>query len=518
MRTARKLKKHGLDRDVVNYCKARAYVSHDGFFRYCVDVLGYKDLYEPFHRPLCRHTVNPKNRYKMIQACRGSFKSSISTIGYATWLIARETTLTGKCDIRILVASEVLALANAFCKSIRSILEYNFLYKELFGEHKGEMRGRNWTDTSLTSRFRANLTEKEPTVSALALDAPRAGFHYDIILADDLETERASATRDQIEKCWDFYRLLHSLLEPTGELVITSTRWHYDDIYSRILKEDIKELGDQNYSVLIKPAELEDGTLTFPPRFTREHLDHLKHRHGSYLYACQYLLDPVPEADRVFKKKWLEYSNPDIWSQPRLRTFIGADFAYTEQRRLDSGEIKHADYSVIITCVVDQNWNYYIKQAFRERCSKLEAIQEMNNKALVVGLQKFDRAQIDDVIVQAGYLERKRPRCEYISYPPQQSKNERIRTSLQPLFEAGKFFLLPGMDWLEEELMDFPRAAYDDGLDALCNVVKISRPPPSEKIKPKFSALAKHIMALHKGRVRHLDGSYEMDADNWKQI
>lgn len=523
MKTARQLKAANADNEVVTYCKARAYVSTDGFYRYCVDILGYKDLYHGFHRPLCDVTTNNSRRYRMIQACRGSFKSSISTYGYATWLVAREFILTGESNIRILIGSEVLALANSFCKACRQILEYNQNYIELFGNHKGEMRGRNWTDTSLTSRFRTITTRKEPTISALALDAPRAGFHYDVIIADDLETERSSASRDQIDKCWDFYRLLHSLLEPTGELILVSTRWHYDDIYSRILKDDEGDATEDRFLTLIMPAELEDGTLTFPTRFTRKHLDHLKKRHGSYLYSGQYLLNPVPEEGRTFKRSWIRDAPQEIWNNPRLRTFVAADFAYTTQARMDTGEIREADFTVVMTVCVDEEWNYYIKKWFRERCSKLGGIKEVykqyyDNKALIIGLQKFDKAQIDDVIVQHGHSEGLRPRCEYISYPSRQSKVDRIKTTLQPLFEAGKVFLLPGMEWFHEELLEFPRSPYDDGLDALCNAVKISKPPPVHRMKQKMSNIAKHIQALHKGRVRKLDGKYEIKNDAWKSI
>ena len=99
-----------------------------------------------------------------------------------------------------------------------------------------------------------------------------------------------------------------------------------------------------------------------------------------------------------------------------------------------------------------------------------------------------------------------------------QSKNERIKTVLQPLFEAGKIFIPPGVDWLEEELFDFPRGAYDDGLDALCNLVKISKPPTKFKVIDKLSGLQKHIRALHKGRSRQLDGSYTDTKDGWKTM
>jgi predicted phage terminase large subunit-like protein len=538
LETAKTLDKKGLDKAVTNYCLARAYTSDDGFYPYLKDILGYGDLYEPFHGPMVQAVTKPthktftptekiglvtghRRRYKMIQACRGSFKSSVCTFGYATWLIAKEYTETGACNIRILIGSEVLDLAKSFVRAARQIMEQEPRWLDLFGDHRGDIKGRRWTDNGLTSRFRTLSRLKEPTISTIALDAPRAGNHYDVIIADDLETERASASREQIEKCWEFYRLMHSLLEPKGEMILVSTRWHYDDIYSRILKANVEDSEEHQYCVFIMPAETDEGKLTFPTRFPRKHLDHLKKRHGSYLYSCQFLLDPVPEEDRTFKRDWIHYVPQEIWSNTRLRSFMGVDFAYTEQRRVETGEVKQADYTVIIVGVVDEYWNYYIKHAFRDRCSKLTGIRHMfnmfyDNQVLKAGLQKFDRAQVDDVIYQYGHQRGKRPRMEYIPYPGTQSKNERIKTTLQPLFEAGKIFLLPGLDWLEEELLDFPRAAYDDGLDALCNLVRVSKPPASFKEKEKLSPIQKHIKALHAGRVRYLSGRYQVNRDAWK--
>jgi phage terminase large subunit-like protein len=538
MEMAKKLDLRGLDKAVTNYCLARAYTCDDGFYPYLVDILGYADLYEPFHGPMAQHTTFPRykrytpdekvplgddrrRRYKMIQACRGSFKSSISTIGYATWLIARETTLTNACNIRILIGSEVLALAKSFVRAIRQIMEHEPRWRELFGNHKGEMRSGRWTDNEITSVFRTISRLKEPTVSTIAIDAPRSGNHYDVIIADDLETERASASREQIEKCWDFYRLLHPLLEPDGEMMLVSTRWHYDDIYNRILKDNENDSEDEQYCVFIMPAQTEDKKLTFPTRFTADHLSHLRKRHGSYLFSCQFLLKPIAEEDQIFKKDWIHYAPQSIWSNTKLRSFIGADFAYTEQRRLETGEVKRADYTVIIGGVVDEYWNYYIKQVFRERCSTLEALHALfkmfyDMGALKAGLQKYDRAQVDESIYQYGYRLGKHPRMEYIPYPSTQSKNDRIKTTLQPLFEAGKIFVLPGLEWLESELLDFPRATYDDGLDALCNLVRVSKPPAKIAEKRKTSAIEKHIRALHKGRLRYLSGRYKVDRDAWK--
>jgi len=511
MQRAKTFQKEKAGREAVNYCLSRAYTSWTtpapAFYYFCHDILGYTDMYPPFHNPICRFAVSPW-RFKMLQACRGSFKSSIATYGYILWRMAQEYIQTGKVNTRYLIACENMTLALKFLQGVKQVCEKNPLFIELFGNHVPEkMDTQRWTDFKLTSKFKDDWRKAEPTVSAIAIDADRTGFHVDEVICDDLETERNSASREQIDGCWQFYRLLHSIREPNhGKMTIVSTRWHYDDIYQRILDRNKKSKPEYQYRTLIKPA-VQGGKLTFPTRYDWDTLDELRNEQGSYIFSCQYLLDPVPEAERKFKAAWIKHSTPQHYTQPRLRTFTGCDFAFTEQSMVDAGEVRKADYTVIFTVDVDEVWNFIFRDWFRKRCSKLEAVEEMfrqcsQHNSLCAALQKYDRSQMKEVIDIYAHDRahpRHMPRIEWIPYPSSQKKQDRIETTLQPLFEAGRVFLMPGMDWFEKELLDFPHAAYDDGADAFCNIVKVSKPPPRTQIKPYDNPILRHIKRLHRG-------------------
>ena len=506
------MEKEGVaSKEVVNYCLARAYVSKVdpavAFYHFCYDVLGYVDMYEEFHMPICELAVDPW-RFKMLQACRGSFKSSIATYGYVLWRIAQEYTLTGVVNRRYLFACENMTLALKFLRNVKQVCEKNMLFIELFGNHIPEKQDtQRWTDYQLTSRFKTDWRKAEPTVAPIAIDADRTGFHVDEVICDDLETERNSAAREQIDNCWKFYRLLHSIREPKhGTMTIVSTRWHYDDIYQRILDRNKSSKKEFKYKTLIKPA-VEDGKLTFPTRYNWDTLDELRQEQGAYIFSCQYLLDPVPESERKFKKSWLKFSTPQHYSQPRLRSFTGADFAFTEQYMIDAGEVRKADYTVIMTALVDEEWNFIFKDWFRERCTKLEGVEELFRQCSMHGslcgaLQKYDRSQMKEVIDIYAHDRTKQhrmPRLEWIAYPSNQRKNDRIETTLQPLFEAGRVFLLPGMDWFIKELLDHPHGAYDDGCDTFCNIVKVAKPPTATKMPLYDSPTLRRIRRLHRG-------------------
>lgn len=507
------LKRVGAEADVIKYTRQRFYLHPEGFYDYLYDIMGFKDLYEPLHRPICefitKSSEKDSNKFKLLLAFRGSFKSSIITIGYSTWRIAKEYLETGKSTIRVLVACEVMALGLKFVRNIKQVLQWNDSYRMLFGSHKGD---RNWTEVNLISQHRGDSIVAEPTVSAVAIDADRTGFHYDLIICDDLEAERSSATKMQIEKVWTFYRLLFSLLDPGKDLIVLGTRWHYADIYARIQEEN---KTSKRFKVMIIPCmDKRTGELAFPTRFDARMLNQLKEQQGNYIFSCQYLLNPVPDENRIFKKAWIKFVDDINLEDKKLNYFISADMAYTEQYRIFSGEAKKADYTVIMTVGIDARMNIYVIKTFRQRCSRLEAIKEMfkqyyDKKACIIALQKWDRVLIDEAIKEYAFEYGKLPLVQYVSYPSKESdKAERIKTNLQPKFESGRVYISRNDLWLKEELLDFPSGTYDDGLDALCNISKVMAPPPdSGGLGKVFTPIQKHIRALQLG-------TFEPDEDN----
>jgi phage terminase large subunit-like protein len=63
--------------------------------------------------------------------------------------------------------------------------------------------------------------------------------HYDIIIGDDLVTDENSDTEGQRKTTHNwFYKTLLPCLEPDGKMWIIGTRWHADDLYGWLEKED----------------------------------------------------------------------------------------------------------------------------------------------------------------------------------------------------------------------------------------------------------------------------------------
>lgn len=91
---------------------------------------------------------------------------------------------------------------------------------------------------------------KEPSIFVSAVDNNRTGMHPDvIIIMDDLVYETTVTTADQRNKTKNHYRFSLSLLERNGLQVVIGTRYHMDDLYDELLK-------NEGFNCIVRPAIL----------------------------------------------------------------------------------------------------------------------------------------------------------------------------------------------------------------------------------------------------------------------
>lgn len=198
------------------------------FLAFVREVLGYVDVREDVHGPIIDILVDTSRRYKMFLLPRGSFKTSLISIGYPLWRLSQDP------DLRILLDSKTLDRARKILSEIKWHIEYNERFKEIYGNWKSIP---GWQEDSITVPFRT-VPLKEASIACGGVDSPQTGGHYDIIIADDLHDETNIKTEATRQKVIFHYKTLHPILEPDGELIIVGTRWHYDDVYSYIMKHE----------------------------------------------------------------------------------------------------------------------------------------------------------------------------------------------------------------------------------------------------------------------------------------
>lgn len=447
-----------------------------------------------FHKELCEFVQHGKKKKKLITVPRGHLKSTLITVGYTLQTVAKDPTK------RILIANATAAMAEAFLGQIKRHLKSNETFREMFGELDAE--ADKWTDSMLRFGSEDAYKTKEANVTAYGLGGNLVSQHYDMIIFDDPHNRDNINTKDQIEKVKLAYKDALDLLEPGGDIIVIGTRWHYDDLYGWL--QDPDNPGARGFSVFNRQAvadaviekqpkgsyKITQGEVLWPEKYSKKTLTHLLNDKGLYEFSCQYQNVPIDEELAVFKRDWFrEYDHTELKTRKMLK-FTAIDPAISLKER--------ADYTAIVTVGMDIWENIYILEIKRGRYSEKQMVDELIftkekwSPVLMaietVAFQKTLQNFIMDETKKRG------ARLPIIEVKPEsnESKEKRIR-SLQPYYMRGNIYhnrSLAQIEYLEDELIRFPKGKNDDIVDALAYAVSISYPP---KNKEKSSSKKRYL-------------------------
>ncbi len=196
-------------------------------------LLGYGEITRHTHQSMVSALESPSKR-KLLCVPRGCFKSSIGCVSFPIWALMRNP------NLRILIDSEVYENSKNFIREIRGKLETP-LVTELFGT----FRSNHWTEGSITIAQRTRVL-KEASVTASGVGANKTGQHYDIIIHDDLNSDKNSNTQEGRQKVIRHYQMNVSILEPDGVMVVIGTRYAADDVIGWIMENECKGLLPSN--------------------------------------------------------------------------------------------------------------------------------------------------------------------------------------------------------------------------------------------------------------------------------
>lgn len=417
---------------------------------------------------------DPSKNFLLLLMPRGTFKSSVVTIGFTLQFLLNDP------DARILIDSETFGKGKAFLSEIKGHLENNDkfreIYKTLYNVYPdAKKRESRWTDNQVDLAARKKFT-KEPNISVAGVDIPKTGMHYDLIIGDDWHSERNVTTKEQIEQVIEHYKLALSLLDPGKPLIVIGTRWDYNDVYQYIL-----DYEQHRFNILIRRAVNPDGSLLFPERLTQGFLDETKQSQGSYIFSCQYMNDPVDNETATFKRSYLQNkkSLEDIKNLP-MNWFMSVDPSY---------EGEYSDYNAITIVGMDFQRNLYVRDIVRKKMNYAELITTifMLYEKAAAGGYPIKRIVLETVATQKSlqYELSNEQRRRGTWLPVQEirsrtkSKEERIR-GLAPFYEFGHIFHIRSahnLDELEYELLHFPKGKHDDIIDSLATILEIASAP-----------------------------------------
>ena len=388
------------------------------------------------------------------------------------------------------IFSHTKTAASGFLVQIKTEFENNKALYKLFPDilyERPEREAPTWTQDAITLKRTTN--PKEATVEAWGLiKGQPIGRHYTLMIYDDVITDEECTSPEMIQKATDAWAQSTNLVSSGRcRCRYIGTRYHLYDTWSEIIKREVA-------IPRIHPAT-DNGKADGNPVFlTQEALDEKK-KQGSYIFSCQQLLNPIAEEDQTFRHEWKRFWHPvqDGWNG--MNVYFVIDPAGTKKR-------KNNDYMTMWAIGLNSDENYYAIDIVRDKLTLKERTDLLFDwhakyRPLNVGYERYsmqtDIEHIQEEMVRRNY------RFEIVELAGNQtSKNDRIRDSLQPLFELGRFYLpfsCPYVDtqgkssdltrvFFEQEYDAFPVLLHDDMLDSLSRI----RDPKLNARFPKLQA------------------------------
>jgi hypothetical protein len=410
-------------------------------------------------------------------------------------------------------------------------------FLELFPEfcltsHQNK-KTHEWVDTldelgtqhEFTVPCRTNTVFAEPTFKISTAKKVKAGGHFDFLFCDDLVNETNIGSTKALDKCYSDFLTLVPLLEPTGYLIVTGTRYFFGDAYEQIIEQSklageaslwhfsirdcwstcCKTCGrpdvfhDRSVNILQPPgfAEYEcpgfvsDGVRAplFPQvktrdgrmfGFTLEILDKIKADVGADLFACQYENNPLAAESQTFTETLI--GGQTIHDTKLIPNYFTASLTFVVGDFADS-TLAERDLSVLYVCRKHQGRLF----VFDCRFGRWGSAELVDNIIRVLmdpdcrpGIMYFEKTlgsgHLNDLIVaRANQLGLPKVPIEWLKAGNRKgSKSLRIG-NIQEALKSKRLILfsgMPGYQQLVDQLVKWPRVKHDDMADCLGRVVE----------------------------------------------
>jgi predicted phage terminase large subunit-like protein len=436
---------------------------------------------------------DPTKKALLLMMPRNTFKSSVVTIGFSLQFVLHDP------NVRILIDSETFSKSKAFLAEIKGHLEDNEKYRDVFHTLYGKFpdddkknSSSRWTDGMLDISARTKK-RKEPTFSCAGIDVTKNGMHYDLIVCDDLHSEKNVTNKEQIGQVIDHWKFSLSLLEPNKYMIVIGTRWDYKDMYQYLL-----DYERDRFNILIRSAHLSDGTLFFPEVLDEDFLDKQKKSQGSYIFSCQYENNPVDNETATFKRSYFQYKKwEDIERRP-MNWYLTIDPSFPGES---------SDFAALVEVAMDYQGELYVGNIHRLKITDGQTISLIFD---LYARRAYKVIAVETIAGQKrlGYMLNEEQRKRQFWLPVKEinyrttAKEERIR-ALAPYYEFHRIWHVKDakqIEELEDELLHFPKGKHDDCIDALATVLEIATVPRAVASEERREKSKKLITMMNKPR------------------
>jgi len=443
--------------------------------------------------------------HQLLLLPRDHMKSALAAFRVA-WEVTKDPTL------RVLLISSTSPLAEKQLGFIKQIIASE-VHQRYWPDHIKPDEGKRakWTSTEivLDHPLRKEYLIRDPSVMVGGLTTSTTGFHFDLIVFDDIVVYENAYTKEGRDKVQRQISFMASIAEAKARFMVVGTRYAPNDAYHdmiEMIEETYNEEGEVTgqepiYEIFQRQVEDRgDGSGQFLwPRQRRGDgkwfgFDRgiLAKKRGQYLdrmqYRAQYYNDPTDPDQRpidydkfqYFKKEHLTLDGGYWYYRGgRLNLVAAVDFAFSTKKR--------ADYTAIVVVGVDANNNIYVLDIDR---FKTERISDYYQHLMqLMNRWSFRKLRAECTAAQAAivkelkemYLKPNGIALKVEEFRPTRydgSKDERIAAILEPKYDNLSIYHMRGGNWqiLEDELVS-AKPPHDDVKDALASAIEIAVKP-----------------------------------------
>ena len=287
----------------------------------------------------------------------------------------------------------------------------------------------------------------------------------DLVICDDLENDEMVESQERREKLrnWFFKALVPSLADD-GRVIVVGTILHLDALLYRLLKNKSWD------NLFFKAHEAFDdfSNLLWPEKWSVERLraerDEKINEGMPEVYSQEYLNNPLDQSEAYFRREDMVGMEEEDYTAQKMY-YAGVDFAISDADK--------AAYTVIVVGGITPKNILCIEHVMRFRGDADDIIQGMISlqTRYDMTMWKAEEGQISKAIGPA--LNRAMTeKGVYLAIDPGipgRDKRARAR-SIQARMRAGAVRFNKRAPWypsFEEELLQFPKGAYKDQVDAL---------------------------------------------------
>jgi len=460
-------------------------------------------------------TVEGRGGRIAIAAPRGHAKSTIVSTAYVLWCICYEL------ERYILIVSDTSSQANDQLEHVKRELESNLLLQMDFpdvcetpGVRPGPPR---WRQDEI-------VTRNDVRVQAFGATKKIRGRRYkqhrpSLIVVDDLENEEQTASQDRREKLRNWFE--KSLLKSGDELtnvVVVGTVMHYDALLATLV-DDRKSprWTGRVYRAVLKWSDRTDLWETWEAIYTRreesegqigpkaaeaffeqnrremlagtevlwpEHEGYYqlmvqRASEGRASFDSEKQNEPIDPRDCLFREDDIVYWDDKYSSLDELKAEVGRYHFFGACDPSLGKQGKNRDDSAIVTLLRDRkNGTLYVVDADIARRPPDQTITTILSYQ---ELRKYERFAIECNQFQDYMADELNRRSEaegaYMSIKRITNKGDKMGRiqKLQPLVKSGAIQFSRKHRLLLDQLRQFPKAAHDDGPDALEMAVEVAK-------------------------------------------